>query len=75
MSATAKLFMHGEVRPCAAEGNRFAGREVRVTKVGDRVILEPLASAAAMPWYVFIDLGTAPLCRRPRAAAHVAGTA
>ena len=58
MSATAKLFMHGRSQAVRLPKEyRFAGREVRVTKVGDRVILEPLASAAAMPWEMIDRLG------------------
>jgi antitoxin VapB len=37
MSATAKLFMHGR-----SQAFRFEGSEVRVSKVGDKVVLEPI---------------------------------
>jgi len=47
MCATATLFMHGReqalVLPAAF---RFAGTQVKITKVGDQVILQPLASGA-----------------------------
>jgi antitoxin VapB len=60
MSATAKLFIHGRSQAVRLPKEfRFAGREVRVTKVGDRVILEPLASAA-MPWDLIDRLGDMP---------------
>ena len=43
MSATAKLIMEGDSQVVLLpEEFRFAGTEVRVSKVGDRVILEPL---------------------------------
>jgi antitoxin VapB len=44
MSATAKLFMHGRSQAVRLPKEfRFEGSEVRVSKVGDKVILEPLA--------------------------------
>lgn len=43
MSSTAKLFMHGRSQAVRLPKEfRFEGTEVRVTKVGDKVILEPL---------------------------------
>jgi antitoxin VapB len=43
MTATAKLFMHGRSQAvCLPDELRFEGTEVRVSKVGDKVILEPL---------------------------------
>src|SRR6266700_1546156 len=43
MTAIAKLFMHGRSQAvCLPEEFRFEGTEVRVSKVGDKVILEPL---------------------------------
>jgi antitoxin VapB len=43
MSATAKLFMHGRSQAVRLPREfRFEGTEVRVSKVGDKVILEPL---------------------------------
>jgi antitoxin VapB len=43
MSATAKLFMHGRSQAVRLPKEfRFEGTEVRVSKVGDKVILEPL---------------------------------
>jgi antitoxin VapB len=44
MSATAKLFMHGRSQAVRLPKEfRFEGSEVRVSKVGDKVILEPIA--------------------------------
>ena len=41
--ATAKLFMHGRSQAVRLpKAFRFDGTEVRVTKVGDKIILEPL---------------------------------
>ena len=43
MSATAKLFMHGRSQAVRLPKEfRFEGSEVRVSKVGDKVILEPM---------------------------------
>ena len=43
MSATAKLFMHGRSQAVRLPKEfRFEGTEVRVSKVGDKVVLEPL---------------------------------
>jgi antitoxin VapB len=41
MAATAKLFMHGRSQAVRLP-NRFDGSEVRISKVGDKVILEPV---------------------------------
>jgi antitoxin VapB len=46
MSATAKLLMHGRSQAVRLPKEfRFEGTEVRVSKVGDKVILEPLPLA------------------------------
>jgi antitoxin VapB len=43
MSATAKLFMHGRSQAVRLPKEfRFEGNEVRVSKIGDKVILEPI---------------------------------
>jgi antitoxin VapB len=43
MSATAKLFMHGRSQAVRLPKEfRFEGSEVKVSKVGDKVILEPI---------------------------------
>jgi antitoxin VapB len=48
MSVTAKLFMDGcSQAVCLPEEFRFEGTEVRISKVGDKVILEPLARTQA----------------------------
>lgn len=45
MSATAKLFMDGGDQAVNLPDEcRFEGTEVRISKVGDKVILEPLSS-------------------------------
>jgi antitoxin VapB len=46
MAATAKIFMHGRSQAVRLPKEfRLPGNEVRVSKVGDRVILEPLEKA------------------------------
>ena len=58
MVATAKLFTHGRSQAVRLPKEfRFEGREVRVTKVGDRVILEAMAPAGSMPWAAIDQLG------------------
>jgi antitoxin VapB len=43
MSGTAKLFMHGRSQAVRLPKEfRFEGSEVRVSKIGDKVILEPM---------------------------------
>jgi len=43
MTATAKLFMHGRSQAVRLPKEfRFEGKEVRVSRQGDRVILEPM---------------------------------
>ena len=43
MSATAKLFMHGRSQAVRLPKEfRFEGSEVRVSKIGDKVVLEPM---------------------------------
>ena len=43
MTSTAKLFMHGRSQAVRLPKEfRFEGTEVRVSKVGDKVILEPI---------------------------------
>lgn len=46
MSARAKVFMHGRSQAVRLPKEfRFQGREVRVSRDGDKVILEPLEPA------------------------------
>jgi antitoxin VapB len=43
MAATAKIFMHGRSQAVRLPKEfRLPGKEVRVSRVGDKVILEPL---------------------------------
>jgi antitoxin VapB len=43
MASTAKLFMHGRSQAVRLPKEfRLPGKEVRVSKIGDKVILEPL---------------------------------
>lgn len=60
MGSTAKLFMHGRSQAVRLPKEfRFEGTEVRVTKVGDKVILEPM-DAVAMPWTLIDQTGDSP---------------
>ncbi len=50
MTATAKLFTHGRSQAVRLPKDlRLEGKEVRVSRVGSRVILEPLDADNAMP--------------------------
>lgn len=50
MTNTAKLFTHGRSQAVRLpKAYRFAGTEVRITRIGDRVILEPLIPGP-VPW-------------------------
>jgi antitoxin VapB len=58
MTATAKLFMHGRSQAVRLPKEfRFEGTEVRVSKVGDKVILEPLKKQPfdAEAWFARLD--------------------
>ncbi len=59
MSTTAKLFKHGRSQAVRLPKDcRFSGAEVRIVKVGERVILEPAEAAAGpMPWPEIDALG------------------
>lgn len=60
MTTTAKLFTHGRSQAVRLPNDvRFGGEEVRVTRVGDKVILEPLESAG-MPWALIDQTGDSP---------------
>jgi antitoxin VapB len=58
MSATAKIFMHGRSQAVRLPKEfRFEGTEVRVSKVGDKVILEPMDKPPfdAEAWFARLD--------------------
>jgi antitoxin VapB len=58
MSPTAKLFMHGRSQAVRLPKEfRFEGTEVRVSKVGNKVVLEPLDKPAFDPeaWFARLD--------------------
>ena len=58
MSALAKLFKHGRSQAVRLPKEfRFEGQEVRVTKIGDRVILEPISLAGTIPWALIDQKG------------------
>ena len=56
--STAKLFMHGRSQAVRLPKEfRFDGVEVRVSKVGDRVVLEPMQAAPfnTDAWFACLD--------------------
>lgn len=66
MRATAKLFTHGRSQAVRLPKEfRFEGKEVRVTKIGDKVILEPL-QRAPMPWALIHGTGDNPFMPKGR---------
>lgn len=66
MSATAKLFTHGRSQAVRLPKDfRFDGKEVRVTKIGDKVILEPMQKSA-MPWALIDGTGDSPFMHEGR---------
>ncbi len=57
MTATAKLFTHGRSQAVRLPKEfRFEGKEVRVTRVGEKVILEPMETGP-MPWRLIDETG------------------
>lgn len=58
MTFLAKVFMHGRSQAVRLPKEcRFEGREVKVTKIGERVILEPIAAIKLMPWATIDAIG------------------
>jgi antitoxin VapB len=59
MSTTAKLFMHRCSQAVRLpEAFRFEGTEVRISKVGDKVVLEPLKKPPPIDieeWFARLD--------------------
>ena len=58
MSPTAKLFMHGRSQAVRLPKEfRFEGTEVKICKVGDKVILEPINKQPfdAEAWFARLD--------------------
>jgi antitoxin VapB len=59
MTATAKLFMHGRSQAVRLPKEfHFEGKEVRIRKVGNRVILEPLKKKKPVnlrAWFARLD--------------------
>jgi antitoxin VapB len=57
MTAIAKLFTHGRSQAVRLPKEfRFEGKEVRVTRVGEKVILEPM-EIGPMPWRLIDETG------------------
>jgi antitoxin VapB len=66
VSTTAKLFMHGRSQAVRLpKAFRFVGDEVRVTRIGGRVILEPM-DAAGVPWEAIDSVGDRPFMAEGR---------
>jgi antitoxin VapB len=66
MTSTAKLFKHGRSQAVRLPKTfRFEGKEVRITRVGDKVILEPL-TAGSVPWDVIDQTGDNPFMLQGR---------
>jgi antitoxin VapB len=66
MSGTAKLFTHGRSQAVRLPKEfRFEGKEVRVTRVGDKVILEPMESGS-MAWALIDQTGDSPFMAEGR---------
>ncbi|MBT9290673.1 antitoxin [Prosthecodimorpha staleyi] len=66
MTSTAKLFTHGRSQAVRLPKEfRFEGREVRATRVGDRVVLEPMEDGT-MPWSLVDQTGDAPFMAEGR---------
>ena len=58
MTTIAKLFMHdGDQAVCLPDDCRFEGSEVRISREGDKVILEPLVRRPfdAAAWQAGLD--------------------
>ena len=61
MSAIAKVFKHGRSQAVRLPKEfRLGGDAVRVTKIGDRVILEPLDDSGPTPWALIDAIGDKP---------------
>lgn len=61
MSATAKLFTCGRSQAVRLPKEfRFEGTVVRISRIGSRVILEPLDAGHAMSWADIDKLGDQP---------------
>ena len=67
MTSTAKIFTHGRSQAVRLpKAFRFEGTEVRVSRVGDRVILEPMESGGAIPWALIDETGDSPFMPQGR---------
>ncbi len=61
MRSIAKLFIHGRNQAVRLpEEFRFGGKEFRISRIGDRVILEPVGELRPMPWDQIDRLGDMP---------------
>ena len=61
MSVTVKLFMDGDCQALDLPDEfRFAGEEVRISKIGDKVILEPIEMPPSADIEAFAEKADAP---------------
>jgi antitoxin VapB len=61
MRGIAKLFTHGRSQAVRLPKEfRFEGKEVRISRIGNRVILEPIGEIGPMPWDLIDGLGDKP---------------
>ena len=61
MSALAKVFKHGRSQAVRLPKEfRVNANVMRVTKIGDRVILEPLDDSGPTPWALIDEIGDDP---------------
>jgi antitoxin VapB len=67
MTDTAKLFTHGRSQAVRLpKAFRFEGTEVRIVKVGNAVILQPMRTDDAMPWNLIDQTGDSPFMQEGR---------
>ena len=76
MRATAKLFTHGRSQAVRLPKKfRFEGTDVRVTKVGNKLILDGADAKRRDAWALIDDTCTAPLCPRGASSRKCRATA
>jgi antitoxin VapB len=67
MHSIAKLFTHdGSQAVRLPKEFRFEGKEVRISRIGDRVILEPVGELRPMPWDQIDRIGDTPFMSEER---------
>jgi antitoxin VapB len=67
MHSIAELFTHdGSQAVRLPKEFRFEGKEVRISRIGDRVILEPVGELRPMPWDQIDRIGDTPFMSEER---------